>query len=161
MTYFNKKAGADSNSRQPRDVSIDEKIAQLSPESQEYLAKILESTDIRDKRKAHLRILQLLSSSIAHLNYYSMGNLTKEMKMEFTAFLNDATKVFATKEDLKNLEDRLEKKIDEVKADLKEVKVELKGVNSAIGRLNIGLIVTFIVVASTNPVAYDLIKKLL
>ncbi len=134
MTYFNKKAGADSNSRQPRDVSIDEKIAQLSPESQEYLAKILESTDIRDKRKAHLRILQLLSSSIAHLNYYSMGNLTKEMQMEFNAFLLDATKVFATKEDLKNLEDRLEKKIDEVKDDLKddlkEVKADLKEVKA-------------------------------
>lgn len=126
MTYFNKKAGADSNSRQPRDVSIDEKIAQLSPESQEYLAKILESTDIRDKRKAHLRILQLLSSSIAHLNYYSMGNLTKEMQMEFNAFLLDATKVFATKEDLKNLEDRLKEDIKEVKADLKEVKADLK-----------------------------------
>ena len=161
MSYSNKKAGAGSHSSQDKDVLLAEKIAQLPLESQEYLLKILESTDFRDRRKAYLHLLQLLSSSIAHLNYYSMGNLTKEMKMEFTTFLNDATKVFATKEDLKNLEDRLDKKIDEVKAEIKEVKAEIKEVSSSVSNTKYLSFATLLVIAVTNPVSFEFIKKLL
>jgi len=153
-------------------LSLGERTVHIPQQVVEEFVQLITPNSGKSDSQRRVLFDKLVQLFYKELSAYTERTINQTVEAAMNELLNKFSEKFATKEDLKNVENRLKEdinkvdlKIDQVEIRLNEkidkVEAGLKGVNSAIGRLNIGLIVTFIVVASTNPVAYDLIKKLL